>query len=103
MLLFQDGYDTARVQYIKDSAVPAEKLPELIALHDRAHSKALRWVRSLTPRVLGEAERHIGSIPDVEPNWPCLPDGPSWTWWLIPILPLNPNLQVRELVALFLS
>ncbi|KAJ8971411.1 hypothetical protein NQ314_000721 [Rhamnusium bicolor] len=89
-----DGYDTAKVQYIKDSVVPAEKLPELIALHEKVHNKASKWTRSLKPKVLAEVERLIGQMPKVEKNWPSLPDGPSWTWWLMPILPLSSQLQV---------
>ncbi|KAJ8943583.1 hypothetical protein NQ318_006585 [Aromia moschata] len=90
----QDGYDTAKVQYIKDSSVPAEKLPELTALHDKVRTKATKWIRSLKPKVLAEVERLIGQMPRVEKSWPSLPDGPSWTWWLMPILPLSSQLQV---------
>ncbi|KAJ8983463.1 hypothetical protein NQ317_014921 [Molorchus minor] len=90
----QDGYDTAKVQYIKDNTIPSEKLPEMIALHEKVHTKASKWIRSLRPKVLAEVERLIGQMPRVEKNWASLPDGPSWTWWLMPILPLNSQLQV---------
>ncbi|KAJ8919896.1 hypothetical protein NQ315_006425 [Exocentrus adspersus] len=90
----QDGYDTAKIQYIKDSAVPAEKLQELLSLHERVYSKASKWIRSLKPKVLAEVERLIGQMPQVEKNWVNLPDGPSWTWWLMPTLPLSSQLQV---------
>ncbi|XP_018570108.1 LON peptidase N-terminal domain and RING finger protein 2 isoform X2 [Anoplophora glabripennis] len=90
----QDGYDTAKVQYVKDSVVLAEKVPELLALHEKVYSKASKWIRSLKPKVLAEVERLIGQMPNVEKNWLSLPDGPSWTWWLMPILPLSSQLQV---------
>lgn len=93
-LLLQDGYDTAEVQYIRDSIVPPEKLHDLVTLHHKVHSKAAKWVKSLTPHALAEVERFIGPMPRVEKNWTSLPDGPAWTWWLMPILPLSPQLQV---------
>ncbi|XP_008199510.3 LON peptidase N-terminal domain and RING finger protein 2 [Tribolium castaneum] len=90
----QDGYDTAKIQVIKDTVVSSDKLPELIALHHKVYTKASKWITSLTPKVLAEVERLIGKMPRVEKNWLSLPDGPSWTWWLMPILPLSSQLQV---------
>lgn len=90
----QDGYDMAKVNLIKDSAVPSEKLQELILLHQKVYNKAYKWIYSFNRKVLMEVERLIGQMPKVEKNWPSLPDGPSWTWWLMPILPLSSQLQV---------
>lgn len=33
-------------------------------------------------------------MPSPENDWWQLPDGPSWTWWILAILPLGPQLQV---------
>lgn len=90
----QDGYDTAKIQVIRDTTVASDKLPELISLHQKVYTKASKWITSLTPKVLAEVERLIGRMPRVEKNWLSLPDGPSWTWWLMPILPLSSQLQV---------
>lgn len=91
----QDGYDTAKIQVIKDIVVSSDKVPELLNLHQKVYNKACKWIMSLTPKVLAEVERLIGQMPNVEKNWLTLPDGPSWTWWLMPILPLSSQLQVR--------
>lgn len=91
----QDGYDTARVQYIEDIKVSSEKLPEILELHEKVYQKAARWVKSLTPRVLAEVENCIGEMPPLEQQWFNIPDGPAWAWWLMPILPLSSKLQVR--------
>lgn len=96
-IFFQDGYDTAKVQYIRDTVVVPDKVPDLIALQQRVYKKAARWVSSLTPRVLDEVESTIGKMPELEKDWPNLPDGPAWAWWLMPILPLCSQLQVRLL------
>ncbi|XP_063910969.1 LON peptidase N-terminal domain and RING finger protein 1 [Zophobas morio] len=90
----QDGYDTAKIQVIKDIVVSSDKVPELLNLHQKVYNKACKWIMSLTPKVLAEVERLIGQMPNVEKNWLTLPDGPSWTWWLMPILPLSSQLQV---------
>lgn len=90
----QDGYDTARINYMKDNDVPTEKLQELISIHERVYNKASKWIKSLKPKVLAEVERLIGKMPKVERDWFQLPDGPSWAWWLMPILPLSSQLQV---------
>lgn len=58
------------------------------------HYKACKWVKTLNPNVLDEVERLLGPMPSIEKNWASLPDGPAWTWWLIPILPLRQELQV---------
>ncbi|XP_017783578.1 PREDICTED: LON peptidase N-terminal domain and RING finger protein 3 [Nicrophorus vespilloides] len=89
-----DGYDTATVEYIKDCDVSEEKLPELLDLHERVYSKAGKWVSSLAPKVLAEVETCIGEMPPLESDWYKLPDGPSWAWWLMPILPLSSKLQI---------
>lgn len=34
-------------------------------------------------------------MPSLETDWANLPDGPSWAWWLMPILPLSAQLQVK--------
>uniref|UniRef100_A0A1Y1M3X8 RING-type domain-containing protein n=1 Tax=Photinus pyralis TaxID=7054 RepID=A0A1Y1M3X8_PHOPY len=90
----QDGYDTAVVQYISDRIVSSEQLPELRHLHERVHCKTIRWLTTLKSRLLDEIERYIGHMPALEENWTTLPDGPSWTWWLVAILPLSLQLRV---------
>lgn len=90
----QDGYDTAKIEHINDIRPPPEKFPDLAFLHQKVFCKAAKWVRLLTPSVLSEVERLIGTMPKIEKDWINLPDGPSWTWWLMPILPLSSQLQV---------
>lgn len=56
--------------------------------------KGRRWWSTVAPSQQEEIERVFGLMPDTEKDWPQLPDGPSWTWWLLAILPLGPQLQV---------
>lgn len=85
------------MQYIRDSTVPNEKLSRLIALHLTVHTKTVRWLETLKPRLLAEIERCIGCMPEIDQGWLDLPDGPAWTWWLIAILPLSIQLRVKTI------
>lgn len=90
----QDGYDTANIEHIHDDRPRQEDISAIVLLHKKVYSRAVKWIRLLSPSVLSEVERLIGKMPLVENDWLNLPDGPSWTWWLIPILPLSSHLQV---------
>lgn len=91
----KDGYDSAKIEYITDDPIPPQYYRIMIALHMKIYNKACRWIESLNSKVLvAEVERFIGQMPAIEPNWLLLPDGPSWTWWLMPLLPLSTQLQV---------
>lgn len=90
----QDGYDTAKVQYIHDTVIPTDKVQEVTKLHAKVYNKTRKWIKSFKPRILAEVERLIGPMPKVERNWTKMKDGPLWTWWLMPILPLSSQLQV---------
>lgn len=91
----QDGYDTAKIEHIHDDRPRQEDISAIVLLHKKVYSRAVKWIRLLSPSVLSEVERLIGKMPVVENDWLNLPDGPSWTWWLIPILPLSSHLQVN--------
>lgn len=92
----RDGYDTARIEFLTDEPVPQTGVQELKQLHDKVRSKALSWMRTFTEDFQEQVVSSFGTIPDVENNWHNLPDGPSWTWWLLTILPLGPQLQVDK-------
>ncbi|KAH1003796.1 hypothetical protein HUJ04_003650 [Dendroctonus ponderosae] len=90
----KDGYDTAKVEHIYDITPTPERISGLVSLHRKVYTRAVRWIHLLSPAALSEVERLIGKMPQIETDWLTLPDGPSWTWWLIPILPLSAQLQV---------
>lgn len=93
----KDGYDLARVEFIKDE--PVTKKKELRHLHDRVREEAMRWFRQMAKNLRAEIRRSFGEIPDVEEDWMTLSDGPAWAWWILAILPLGPQLQVGVLSA----
>ncbi|KYN40189.1 LON peptidase N-terminal domain and RING finger protein 3 [Trachymyrmex septentrionalis] len=90
----KDGYDTAQVEFIRDTVVQQDQLLNLLELHNKVRAKGRRWWDTVSISQKSEIQRVFGRMPDVEEDWPRLPDGPSWTWWLLAILPLGPQLQV---------
>lgn len=90
----KDGYDTATVEFLTDEPIAESSLPILKALHDKVRKKAASWMETFTHEFKEQIVSSFGTIPEVEEDWTTLPDGPSWTWWLLAILPLGQQLQV---------
>lgn len=45
--------------------------------------------------------KHYGVIPDTDPEYWLMPNGPSWLWWILAIMPLDPANQVRHILESF--
>ncbi|KYQ51250.1 LON peptidase N-terminal domain and RING finger protein 3, partial [Trachymyrmex zeteki] len=90
----KDGYDTAHVEFLRDTVVQQDQLLNLLELHEKVRAKGRRWWDTVSISQKSEIQRVFGRMPDVEEDWSRLPDGPSWAWWLLAILPLGPQLQV---------
>jgi Lon protease-like protein len=94
----KDGYDTANIEYIKDELVCDEQYDSIVDLHYRVMEKAKQWCENLPENIKNEILKSFGQMPDLEMNWEMSNDGPSWTWWIIAILPLSPLLKVSHLL-----
>ncbi|XP_020278799.1 LON peptidase N-terminal domain and RING finger protein 1 isoform X2 [Pseudomyrmex gracilis] len=90
----KDGYDTAQVEFLRDTVVQEDQLLNLLELHDKVRAKGRRWWDTVPSSQKSEIQRVFGRMPDTEEDWTRLPDGPAWAWWLLAILPLGPQLQV---------
>ena len=42
-----------------------------------------------------------GAMPAVEKNYWRLPSGPAWAWWILAILPLDTQAQVKTICLIF--
>ncbi|EEB16543.1 conserved hypothetical protein [Pediculus humanus corporis] len=93
----RDGYELAKVKLLIDEPITDSCLPTIKQFHDKVREKAISWVKTLSEEFKEKVFTSFGTIPEVEENWRWLPDGPSWTWWLLAILPLGPLLQVSIL------
>jgi Lon protease-like protein len=87
----KDGYDTANIEYIKDEPICDNGT---IELHYRVMKNAKQWSENLPENIKNEILKSFGPMPELEANWEISNDGPAWTWWIIAILPLNPQLKV---------
>uniref|UniRef100_A0A8C5UDS5 LON peptidase N-terminal domain and ring finger 1 n=1 Tax=Malurus cyaneus samueli TaxID=2593467 RepID=A0A8C5UDS5_9PASS len=97
----RDGYHTADIEYLEDKKVSGEELQELQSLHESTYRLAQRFCEhgDLT-------SRHIllqhGALPDKEEDIQASADGPTWCWWLLSILPLEPSYQLSLLSCISL-
>ncbi|KAK2849506.1 hypothetical protein Q5P01_009340 [Channa striata] len=90
----RDGYNTADIEYLEDVKVEGVAERELQSLHDAVYDQALVWVNSLKAEQKDRIEGHFGPMPDKDSELQASPNGPSWCWWLLAVLPLEGRAQL---------
>lgn len=90
----RDGYNTADIEYLEDVKVEGVALQELQSLHDSVYDQALVWVNSLKTEQKERIEGHFGPMPEKDSEMQACPNGPSWCWWLLAVLPLEGRAQL---------
>uniref|UniRef100_A0A672FCF2 LON peptidase N-terminal domain and ring finger 3 n=1 Tax=Salarias fasciatus TaxID=181472 RepID=A0A672FCF2_SALFA len=90
----RDGYNTADIEYLEDEKVEGAAERELQSLHDAVYDQALVWVDSLKAEQKERIEGHFGPMPEKELELQASPNGPSWCWWLLAVLPLEGRAQL---------
>lgn len=90
----RDGYNLADVEYLEDAKVEGMAERELQSLHDAVYDQALVWVNSLKAEQKQRIEGHFGPMPNKDPELQASPNGPSWCWWLLAVLPLEGRAQL---------
>ncbi|XP_008325483.1 LON peptidase N-terminal domain and RING finger protein 3 [Cynoglossus semilaevis] len=90
----RDGYNTADIEYLEDVKVEGVALQELQSLHDAVYDQALVWVNSLKAEQKERIEGHFGPMPEKDSEMQACPNGPSWCWWLLAVLPLEGRAQL---------
>ncbi|XP_032410141.1 LON peptidase N-terminal domain and RING finger protein 3 [Xiphophorus hellerii] len=90
----RDGYNTADVEYLEDVKVEGIAERELQSLHDAVYDQALVWVDSLKAEQKQRIEGHFGPMPRKDSELQASPNGPSWCWWLLAVLPLEGRAQL---------
>ncbi|XP_070818060.1 LON peptidase N-terminal domain and RING finger protein 3-like [Chaetodon trifascialis] len=90
----RDGYNTADIEYLEDVTVEGVAERELQSLHDTVYDQALVWVNSLKAEQKERIEGHFGPMPGKDPVLQTSPNGPSWCWWLLAVLPLEGRAQL---------
>ncbi|XP_067374913.1 LON peptidase N-terminal domain and RING finger protein 3-like [Channa argus] len=90
----RDGYNTADIEYLEDVKVEGVAERELQSLHDAVYDQALVWVNSLKAEQKERIEGHFGPMPEKVSELQASPNGPSWCWWLLAVLPLEGRAQL---------
>ncbi|XP_041653429.1 LON peptidase N-terminal domain and RING finger protein 3-like [Cheilinus undulatus] len=90
----RDGYNTADIEYLEDVKVEGVAELELQSLHDTVYDQALVWVNSLKTEQKERIEGHFGPMPGKDSVLQASPNGPSWCWWLLAVLPLEGRAQL---------
>uniref|UniRef100_A0A3Q0R7R7 LON peptidase N-terminal domain and ring finger 3 n=1 Tax=Amphilophus citrinellus TaxID=61819 RepID=A0A3Q0R7R7_AMPCI len=84
----RDGYNTADIEYLEDVKAEGVAERELQSLHDAVYEQAVYWVNSLKKDSELQVRTHRHFFPPINPN------GPSWCWWLLAVLPLEGRAQL---------
>lgn len=90
----RDGYDIAQIETIQDKSIDADRLEAITELHNKVRIKAWLWFKDMHSNSQNKIVQTFGVMPEEEEDWKSLKDGPSWTWWVVAILPLKTSLKV---------
>ncbi|CAH3154728.1 unnamed protein product [Porites evermanni] len=93
----QNGYHTAKVEWIKDEPIPPEELDEIKALHERVYNDAKSWFANLPLLSRRRITNMFSEMPSCDTELVNLPQGPQWIWWLLSICPLPEHVQLQFL------
>lgn len=93
----KDGYNTAKVSFLKDDPVESNERADLIKLEQEVYMLSKQWLDCLLPERLKKITEHYGPLPIPEEAELDQPNGPSWVWWMITILPIDKKLQVTAM------
>ncbi|XP_054708324.1 LON peptidase N-terminal domain and RING finger protein 3-like [Uloborus diversus] len=89
----RDGYHTASVEFLKDEAYANVDTEDIMENHDRVYKICQSWFMHLPMSTKCQIIDHFGPMPQIEEDYINNPNGPSWFWWIIAVLPLEPRLQ----------
>ena len=93
-----DGYNTAKVDFLEDEKVPEDELEELKNLHDETLQHTKDWIEGISQGQRKGIIDHYGVLPETETDYWTLKDGPTWLWWIINILPIDPKIKVSQIL-----
>ncbi|OCT86291.1 LON peptidase N-terminal domain and RING finger protein 1 [Xenopus laevis] len=89
-----DGYHSAEVEYLADKVLEGEELQETEQLHDIVYQQLEECFSQSQGSLPSRIFMQHSQPPLKEDNIQASPDGPSWCWWLLSILPLDPTYQL---------
>ncbi|GIY11121.1 LON peptidase N-terminal domain and RING finger protein 3 [Caerostris extrusa] len=93
----RDGYNTGAVEYLKDEPLLGNNLQEVIEMHDQVYKVSQAWFMRLPRDTKQEILQHFGPMPEIEDSYISSANGPSWFWWMLAVLPIEPKSRLMIL------
>ena len=69
-------------------------IAELIKVHDETLEQTKNWFEGSSDFVKKGIVDHYGNLPETEADFWTMPNGPTWLWWVLNTLPIDPPLKV---------
>lgn len=90
----RDGYNTAKVEFLKDTLREGADACGLRALNTAVYQQARTWFVNLPIYHQTRIVDHFGPMPQQASDPQASFNGPHWHWWLLAIMPLHPRTQL---------
>ena len=71
----------------------------MIKIHDETLAQTKSWFAGSSDFVRKGIVDHYGQLPDTEQDYWNLPNGPTWLWWVLNTLPIDPPLKVSRFTS----
>lgn len=93
----KDGYNIATVSFLKDDPIESSERADLLELEQEVYLMCKQWLNCILAENLRRIIDHYGPLPIPDEAELDSPNGPSWVWWMITILPIDKKLQVTAM------
>ncbi|XP_033744047.1 LON peptidase N-terminal domain and RING finger protein 3-like [Pecten maximus] len=93
----RDGYNTAKVEFLTDQSLSEESHQRVSALQTEVYWLVKSWLDNLAGMQREQILRHLGQLPGLEQDFQNNPNGSSWLWWTLSVLPLDTRIQMTML------
>jgi Lon protease-like protein len=95
----KDGYDTARVQLIRDDPIEQHEFDDLFQLNRVTYTRVREWFDHLDAYRRTLITRQLEEYPPCDDLTVGSTDGPSWAWIMLNLLPIEQLLQLTVLAS----
>merc|ERR1712087_777789 len=83
-----------RIRDCDDDTEKLELYIKLIKVHDETLEQTRGWFDGSSDFVKKGIVDHYGNLPETEAEYWTLPNGPTWLWWVLNTLPIDPPLKL---------
>ncbi|XP_022781232.1 LON peptidase N-terminal domain and RING finger protein 3-like isoform X2 [Stylophora pistillata] len=91
----QNGYHTAKVEWIKDETIPEEELEDVNTLHQQVYNETKSWFNNLPLLPRRRITNMFSEMPSCDAEPQNLPQGPVWMWWFLSVCPMPLDKQLE--------